>query len=402
MSNQLIADATFSRASAARYVDSALVIKSAAIDAARDSHYINKGLKTLLLEDERTNLLLRSEEFDNGSWTKTRTTVSANSTTAPDDEVTADSIIEDSSASATHFVEQNVTITAGAFIAFTYYLKLSTRTFAKLICEDSGAANGFEAYFNLTTGAVGTSGVVGAGTTFTAARITPAANGFFRCEIVGKLAAGITSCDCRLHLADADNSDSYNGDGAKLIFAFGAQLEDQAEFASSYIPTVGSTVTRSADKISWPFTLTPQAMTIYVRLIESGDIDLTFGKVVSIGKSDASDPRVWVEASSGFYRIKFQTAAGNVTSTLAAAPSIGQVVELRGVLFPDGAVQIHQSINGAAEVSATKSGTLALPSAWSDQVIWLNSVGALTIGFTPFDAIKVERGVQTRAYLRAL
>ena len=40
--------------------------------------------KGLLVEEQRTNLLLRSEEFDNASWTKTRTSITANATTSPE------------------------------------------------------------------------------------------------------------------------------------------------------------------------------------------------------------------------------------------------------------------------------------------------------------------------------
>jgi hypothetical protein len=48
------------------------------------------GTRTALAEQ---NLLLYSQEFDNAAWTKTSTTVTANSTTAPDGTTTADTLI---------------------------------------------------------------------------------------------------------------------------------------------------------------------------------------------------------------------------------------------------------------------------------------------------------------------
>lgn len=405
MSHDLISAATFVRAGVANYADSDLVIQEAVAAVARSAHYTEKGLKSLLLEDTRENLALHSEALNDGDWTKTRVTIGTDALISPDDAVTADSIIEDSSASATHFVEQNATITAAAFITYSHHVKIGTRTFVKLICEDGGAANGFEAWFNLTTGAVGTSGVVGAGTTFTAARMTLSGNGYYRCEIVGKLAAGITSCDFRIHLADADNSDSYNGDGASLVYAFGGQLEDQAEFASSYIKTVAAAVTRVVDKISWPMTLTPQAMTIYVRFVERGTAKLAAGtKILQIGKSDDTDPMITIEAAgSSLYRASHDnnvaspvTASGTIT-----AVSFDDLIELRLVLFSDGAIQLHQSKNGAAEVSTAKTAAHTLAAAWSAVILWLNSVGTTGTGFCAFNSVKVARGVQTLAFMRS-
>ena len=57
--------------------------------------------KGFLVEEARTNLLLRSEEFDNANWTKSRATVTANAATAPDGTSNADKLVEDSTASAT-------------------------------------------------------------------------------------------------------------------------------------------------------------------------------------------------------------------------------------------------------------------------------------------------------------
>lgn len=407
MSTDLIADATFSRAGVASYYDKDLIVTQKAAEAVRDGHFFNKGSKILLLEKAQTNICLRSEAFDNASWTKTRTTVSANSTTGPDNAVGADSIIEDSASSATHFVEQNVTTTAGGFIAVTVHLKASTRTFASLVCEDSAATNGFKAWFNLSTGAVGTTGTNGSGATFTVARISPLLkNGFYRCELVGKLASGITSCDARLHLANANNSISYSGDGASLIFAWGFQVEDAAEFASSYIATVGSTVARVVDKISFPMTAIPQSMTVYVRFVEKGTATVGSGtKLIQIGKADDSDPMLVIEAAGS---LKYKASHDNdVDAAVTASGTISAVafnnlVELRLVLFSDGAIQLHESVNEASETSTSKTSAPAagLGSAWSDALVWLNSIGTSSVGFCAYSAIKIAPGEQTRSFMR--
>ena len=404
MSTTLISAATFTRTSVASYLDKDLIVTQKAASTVRDGNFFNKGTKTLLLEETRTNLALRSETFDNASWTKTRCSASANSTTAPNDAAEADSIVEDSSSSATHFVEQNVTITANATIAFSVMLKLSTRTFASLVCEDSAATNGFKAWFNLTTGAGGTTGTNGSGATFTAARIQEVGNGFYRCELVGNLASGITSCDLRIHLADSDNSISYNGNGASLIFAWGAQLEDDSAFASSYIATTSASVARTVENIKWTFSSIPQPMTIYVRFVERGTALMTAGtKILQIGKADDSDPMITIEAAgSTVYRASHDN---NVDSAVTASGTIttvdyGDMIELRLVLFSDGAIQLHQSEDGAAEASTSKTAAHTLAAAWGDTLLWLNSVGTTGEGFCAFHAVKICPGEQTLAFMR--
>src|SRR5687768_2902317 len=61
------AAATFTRASTATYRDSGGGIASVASGALRDAHYAYDGstyVRSILLEESRTNLLVRSQEFD--------------------------------------------------------------------------------------------------------------------------------------------------------------------------------------------------------------------------------------------------------------------------------------------------------------------------------------------------
>lgn len=79
---------TFTRASTGTYFDSAGVMRTAAVDEPRiDYDPATLELRGLLVEEQRTNLLLRSQEFDNVSWlvstgTATKT---ANTDVAPDE-----------------------------------------------------------------------------------------------------------------------------------------------------------------------------------------------------------------------------------------------------------------------------------------------------------------------------
>jgi hypothetical protein len=67
----------------------------------------------------RTNLLVRSEEFDNASWTKSSASITTNTTTAPDGTITADTY----SGTGSSGVRQTVTLTSGTVYTISFYVK---------------------------------------------------------------------------------------------------------------------------------------------------------------------------------------------------------------------------------------------------------------------------------------
>jgi hypothetical protein len=230
------------------------VLESAASGVARFDHnpttFESLGF---LIEESRSNLLTYSSEFDNAAWTKTASTISANTIVAPDGSLTGDKIVVDSggsvstsAASVTSYQAVSKAATATTY-SFSYYAKAGEFNAARLFVRDtaSGANNA-----NVTVSLVDGSILVAAAAagTFTAASAsagTVVGNGWYRFTLT--FTSG-TETGLRI-LVVPSNSSATTGNGYSGIFIWGAQLEAGA-FATSYIPTVASQVTRAADAAS--------------------------------------------------------------------------------------------------------------------------------------------------------
>ena len=243
---QLDPRVTFQRASTGTYFDYDGILKTALVDQPRfDVDPVTGESKGLLIEEQRTNLLTYSEQFYNGAWSGLRCSIAANSVIAPDGTLTADKLVEDTTATNTHSLNQvtTVALTSGTAYTLSFYVKAADRGFIALRFETTSSVfNGAITYFNLTSGTVVS---VGTGTT---ASITSVGNGWYRCVATQNAAASATA-RLSIYLSETGTSVSYSGNGYSGMYIWGAQLE-AGSFATSYIPTFGSQVTRSADSAS--------------------------------------------------------------------------------------------------------------------------------------------------------
>jgi hypothetical protein len=207
------------------------LIQSAAIDIPRFDHDPVTGVcRGLLIEESRTNLCQQSEAFNDSFWVKTRLSVTLNATTAPDGTLTADKIVEDTTASNTHTIQSPITPPATAH-TLSVFAKKGERTWIVL------RLGGTNTFFNLDDGTIAAGSV-------NSPTITNFGNGWYRCAVTSSLGT-----QGQFWLATNSTTTSYTGDGTSGLFIWGAQLE-AGSFATSYIPTTTGSLARSADVCS--------------------------------------------------------------------------------------------------------------------------------------------------------
>jgi hypothetical protein len=210
---------TFTRASTATRVNARGLVETLAANMPRfDFDPVTLACRGLLVEEQRTNLLTYSEQFDHANWgAKINCTVTANAATAPDGNATADALTR--TATGNHYIAQGYTTTSHANKTFTFsvWVKAGTLTgdVALIIKDNSSTVAGIEIF-------------------------TPSST-WQRCSVTGTFGAS-PAANISVFI-DPGNDTGSAGD---TLLLWGAQLEEGA-FVSSYIPTTSAAATRSAD-----------------------------------------------------------------------------------------------------------------------------------------------------------
>jgi hypothetical protein len=166
----------------------------------------------------RVNLLDYSEQFDNASWTKGNSTITANSIASPDGFTTADTLVENT-ATSTHTVQQgSVPVVSGNTYTFSIYIKAQSARNIRLVFQTTsfgGVAS--SALFNPVDGSV----VATAGGVTTTTQSV--GDGWFRVSI--SKTATVTQASAFIYRLSDGSADTYLGDGVSGAYIWGAQLE---------------------------------------------------------------------------------------------------------------------------------------------------------------------------------
>ena len=227
------------RASTATFTDQFGVIQTALSNVPRITFDPVTGeCLGLMREAQRTNLLIYSQDFSNAAWTKTNLTVESNVILAPDGTLTADKLIADAT-TTTHRVQRTIYYALNTYTE-SVYAQAGENRFIQLAIAYYAQSTFDWSNFDLINGTVQSFGsAIG--------KITNIGNGWFRCETIKNTGSGAG----KTYIAIATSLSSsllpiYLGDGVSGLYIWGSQLEVGA-YASSYIPTVASQVTRAAD-----------------------------------------------------------------------------------------------------------------------------------------------------------
>ena len=226
-----------------------LVLKNISLkEVTRDNvpriDYTGGGCPHILAEPMRTNEITYSEDFSDSSWFKANTTISSYSTTSPSGETNASTIVSTSGTSEQYIDVGSLSVTSGEDYTMSCFVKKKDYDF--FLIRFTGAGGAFTAgdvFFNINNGTLGTVSSGFSGT------ITDFGNGWYKCSATTTAASTTGSGKVRLQLASSDNIYTIAGDGSSGTFVWGSQMEE-GSYATSYIPTSGSTVTRNQDQFT--------------------------------------------------------------------------------------------------------------------------------------------------------
>jgi hypothetical protein len=185
-----------------------------------------------LIEKVRTNLVTYSEDFANAAWTKNNASVTSNAIANPLNGATTADLI--TATSNVGYVSSTAFAMAAVPYTISLYVKKSNVDWVSIEASD-GVANSSKSWFNLTTGALGTTG----GTFTILSRSAEAlANGWYRVRLTFSVTSATNYSFVPFFVA-SDGALSASGNAG---YAFGAQVEISDFGATDYIPTTTAAV----------------------------------------------------------------------------------------------------------------------------------------------------------------
>lgn len=296
--------------------------------------------KGLLIEETRANLLANSNDFANGTyWAVNGTpTILANQVSSPDGTTNA-CTMEVTGASSGFGVYNTISYAAGTYTATLYFKRISGNIVVRL------GFGGNSSRIDITTLAIidGTNSV---GT------VALGPNGFYRFTVVATTTA-----------SSPVNIYSIGSNTGKMAF-YGCQVE-AAAFATSYIPTTTTSLTRNAD----------------VAIMTGTDFSSWYNQsqgsfVAEFIPTIIGGPTVYA-ATDGTINNRIQGPASDVAQFLVSSDGALQALLDGGTIPPAGISKIASAYAENSFALSLNAGTVATGTTGTPPVVDRFSIGSL-------------------------
>ncbi len=210
---------------------------------------VASGCAGLLVEPSAQNLALQSENFTT-TWAQTALNITSGFTSPSNNN--SGTLIE-ATANTGRMRQTFASLTSGVTSTFSLFAKLGTQSSGVTLVFQEGNSTNYSSgvcqSFRLDTGAVGTSGTLGAGFTFIRSGIENYGNGWYRCSLTVQLSYTPSSANLTIRPTSTVTANLPSTSSGDTSYIFGAQLET-GSVATSYIPTTTAAVTRNSDVIT--------------------------------------------------------------------------------------------------------------------------------------------------------
>jgi uncharacterized protein YjbI with pentapeptide repeats len=211
------------------------------------------GLPEVLTSNAHTLYLLQNTDLTNAVWTKANATAVqvafGGLVTLGGANLTISNIVESTASNIVHDISQGAATPSTGDYSFSGFFAPSGRSWLFMQMNEGTGGTGVNCYFNVSTGAIGTS-IVGAGWTNIRPVIqkVPGEN-YYKCSFTAtKLTGGNITCIVGPALGDTVNV--YVGTvGLPTISCWGLQLENLSA-ASATVVTAGSPITQTDITVS--------------------------------------------------------------------------------------------------------------------------------------------------------
>lgn len=308
--------------------------------------YLNSTCPRLLLEPQRTNLTLYSEQFNDAAWGNAGTTITANQAVSPDGYSNADLAVNSASS---NYIFQGIAGSISGTFTTSIFAKKGTESSFAFGLVSGGFGSGMGVKFNFDTQTFSTPTNY-ANFTSISASYQSYGNGWYRLNLTGTTA---TSTVYFFVLGSLLESFAVNA------YVYGAQVEAGA-YATSYIPTLGTSVTRVADaasKTGISSLIGQTEGTIFLDV--NAKLDTTDQQDFSISDGTTNNRAIVRLTNSGIIQA-VGVFGGNVEFSIGSGAYVtGQRYKIALAYKLNDVALYVNGVQSATDTSATISGTLS-------------------------------------------